>query len=240
MFTIQDGRERFYQWDIDRKLIVDDTSINEVHYCNRTGDCSLVCEVFEENGQRVVDVPNILLQTAWRIRVYAYDSKYTKHEELFDVNPRTKPADYIYTETELKNYADLEERLTALEENAVPEELVRDAVEDYLAENPFEAGATAEEKAQIEANSAAIKELQEKEVDLTGYATEEYVNSAIGNIEIPTPDLTGYATEQFVTDAIGAIEIPEVDLTAYYNKEEINAIMGSYITDIDTLVGGAE
>lgn len=53
-------------------------------------------------------------------------------------------------------------------------------------------------------------------------------------------DLTGYATEQYVTDAISAIEIPEVDLTAYYNKEEINAIMGAYITDIDTLVGGAE
>lgn len=202
MFKIQDGRTQFYQWDIDRKLIINDTSVTEVHFCNRTDNCSLVCEVFEEDGKRVVNVPNILLQNDWKIRVYAYDSKYTKHSAVYNVIARSKPADYVYTETELKNYADLEARLTALEENAVPEELVKEVVDNYLEENPIEAGATAEEAAQIAANTAAIKELQEKEVDLTGYATEEYVNSAIGNIDIPEVDLTGYATEQYVETAI--------------------------------------
>ena len=32
MFKIYDGREQFYQWDLDRKLIVEDAAITEVHF----------------------------------------------------------------------------------------------------------------------------------------------------------------------------------------------------------------
>ena len=134
MFRIYDGRNEFYQWDLDRKLIVKDASITEVHFCNKLGDCALVCEVYTEGAFRVVDVPNILLQTVWRIRAYGYTDNHTEYETYFDIKPRTKPADYIYTETEVKRYEAFEERLAALEE---------------------------------------------KEVDLTGYATEEFVNTAI-------------------------------------------------------------
>jgi hypothetical protein len=72
-----------------------------VHFCNRTNDCSLVCETYVEDGVTVVDVPNILLQTNWRIHAYAYDGSHTKHEDVFDVVKRTKPADYVYTETDI-------------------------------------------------------------------------------------------------------------------------------------------
>ena len=101
MFKILDGRDKFYQWDLHRQLIVNDNGITQVHFCNRTDDCSLVCEVYEEEGLRVVDVPNILLQTDWRINVYAYDGDYTKHSACFEVVKRTKPADYVYTETDV-------------------------------------------------------------------------------------------------------------------------------------------
>ena len=108
MFYIEDGREHFYQWDIDRRLVVEDETIKEVHFCNRTGDCSLVCEVyFHDNdfgGVYVVNVPNILLQTDWKIRVYAYDGKHTRYDACYEVKSRTKPSDYVYTETEIKNY----------------------------------------------------------------------------------------------------------------------------------------
>lgn len=116
MFRIYDGREAFYQWDIDRKLIVKDETVKEVHFCNKTDECSLVCEVYEEDGLRVANVPNVLLQTTWRINVYAYDEKYTKYSARFEVIPRTKPEDYIYTEEELKEWEELEERVAALEE----------------------------------------------------------------------------------------------------------------------------
>ena len=103
MFKILDGREYFYQWDLNQKLIVEDDSINEVHFSNRTDGCSLVVEVDE---LRQASVPNILLQDYWDIRVYAYcssgESKYTKVEEKFEVKKRSKPSDYIYTEEENK------------------------------------------------------------------------------------------------------------------------------------------
>lgn len=108
MFSIYDGRSEFYQWDIDRKIIVNDKTINQVHFCNRTDDCSLVCEVYELDGLRVADVPNILLQNDWRINVYGYDVNYTKHSQCFKVKTRTKPASYAYTETEIKTWERVE------------------------------------------------------------------------------------------------------------------------------------
>ena len=86
MFKIYDGREYFYQWDLDRKLIVKDKSITQVHFCNRTDESSLVCDVYDEDGLRLVNVPNILLQDNWPIRVYLYcNDFYTKESIIFDV-----------------------------------------------------------------------------------------------------------------------------------------------------------
>jgi hypothetical protein len=154
MFSIYDGREHFYQWDLDRKLIVYDETIKEVHFCNRTDECSLVCEVYTEGKLRLVDVPNILLQDNWRINVYGYDENYTKHSERFDVKSRSKPADYVYTETEVKSYDALAKRVEEIENNGINEETITNAVNKYLEENPVE-------------------------VDLTGYATEVYVDNAV-------------------------------------------------------------
>ena len=126
MFKIYDGREHFYQWDIDRKLIVEDAAINQVHFCNRTDDCSLVCETFVEDGLTLVNVPNVLLQSDWHIHAYAYDTEYTKHDKCFDVVSRTKPADYVYTETEVLNYNTLLEKVEAN---------IGKEVEEYLKEN---------------------------------------------------------------------------------------------------------
>lgn len=116
MFTIADGRDHFYQWDLNRQIIVSDPTVDEVHFCNKTDDCSLVLEVEEEvlaerlDGtkviQRYVNVPNILLQDALPIRVYAFCVDYTKVEKIFKVCPRTRPADYIYEETEIKRWED--------------------------------------------------------------------------------------------------------------------------------------
>ena len=114
MFKIYDGRNELYQWDKNRKLIISDAAVDSVHFCNKTGDCSLVVEVREEDGLRVADIPNILLQTAWPIRAYAYcGGCYTKESATFKINARTKPTDYVYTETEIKSWEKLEEEIGA-------------------------------------------------------------------------------------------------------------------------------
>lgn len=110
MFKIADGRDCFYQWDLDRMIVIEDRTITEVHFCNKTDDCALVTIAYEDEGLWVADVPNILLQDAWDIRVYGRNIDYTKCEKRFKVKARSKPSDYIYTETELKNYDDLELR----------------------------------------------------------------------------------------------------------------------------------
>jgi hypothetical protein len=120
MIKIYDGRSEFYQWDLNRKIVVSDPTVTEVHFCNKTGQCSLVVEVHEGG---IADVPNILLQTSWPIRVYAYCGDcYTKESATFKVNERSKPDDYVYTETEIKKYEDFENRLKALENLAIAEE----------------------------------------------------------------------------------------------------------------------
>ena len=103
-FKILNGRGSFYQWDFDQKLVVLDDTVTEAHFPLGTERCPPL-PVYEYNGQRVVDVPNILLQTDGVKRVYAFveDDRggRTICTETFRVNAKPKPDDYIYTETEL-------------------------------------------------------------------------------------------------------------------------------------------
>ena len=196
MFRIYDGRKEFFQWDLDRKLIVDDDNIKEVHFCNRTTDCALPVATYKEGELTVVNVPNLILQESFRINVYAYDGEYTKHAARFEVVPRSKPDTYVYTETEIKTWDELYELVKQIEENGVSDEKIAESVQKYLEENDIN-------------------------VDLTGYATEEWVNQQIQNIDIPEVDLSEYAkkseipsteglaTEEYVDDAIDRIQFPD-------------------------------
>lgn len=154
MFKILDGRDELFQWDINRQIIVSDASIDAVHYSNRTDDSALVVEVKEENGLRVADIPNILLQESWDINVYGYcDGYYTKQAARIKVNPRTKPESYVYTETEVLNYNTVMEKIDRVENN------IGAAVNDYLIKNPVV-------------------------VDLSDYYTKSQVDAAIDAVEL--------------------------------------------------------
>ncbi len=115
MLKIYDGRNEFYQWDLDQKLIVFNPEVKEVHFCNQTSNESLVCEVYSEGGIRVVNVPNILLQESLPLRAYPHCTCATKDAVVFKVVARSRPTDYVYTETEVKTWEALEARITELE-----------------------------------------------------------------------------------------------------------------------------
>jgi hypothetical protein len=227
LFKIYDGRDKFYQWDIDRKLIIEDSSVTEVHFCNRTDSCSLVCQVYEEDGLTLVNVPNILLQTDWRINVYAYDKNYTKHSGVFEVVKRTKPTDYVYTETEIITWETIEAKIDAIYND------IDGVVTEYLDENPIQVDLSdyytkAETDDAIEQAVAAIPEpdlsdyAKKSEIPSTsGLATEKYVDDAIADIDIPST--AGLATEKYVQEQIKKIDIPDTDLSNYYNKQEVDA-----------------
>ena len=115
---IYGGRPYFWQWDTGQQLVVQDDECGEVHFCNGTSDQSLVVEIRTlEDGTRVADVPNILLQRAITINAYLYQVTESGEQTIrlhrFRVMPRTKPTDYVYTETEVKTWERLEEEIRA-------------------------------------------------------------------------------------------------------------------------------
>ena len=136
------------------------------------------------------------------MNVYAYDGKHTKHAARFEIVPRSKPDTYVYTETELKTWDELCERIDEIEKNGISDAKIEASIQKYLDENGIN-------------------------VDLTGYATEEFVRQEIE--KIPQPDLSDYAkksdipstaglaTEKYVDNAIANIDIPECE-----GKEEVH------------------
>lgn len=174
-FEIYGGRNEFWQWDSNQKLIVNIPDCTEVHFCNKTDDCSLVCKVCD--GQ--VSVPNILLQEARAITVFAFvknsDESHTKYAEIFRVLERTKPADYVYTETEVKTV----------------ERLVADALQEEKDSGSFvmttEQTMTPEQRAQARQNIGAISEV---DATFKGSDGNSFVGVEAGN----ESDETGYVT----------------------------------------------
>lgn len=150
-----------YQWEIGRKVAITHpakTKLSKVEFAHKGDTETLPVFTKEENGVIVADVPNILLQSAEHIFVYLlYTDENCLETTLFRILPvisRPKPADYVYTETEVMTWKALDKRLQDLEGEGLA-----NAVAEYLAENPIEAGATEEEAAQIAQNKEDIEKL---------------------------------------------------------------------------------
>jgi hypothetical protein len=221
MFKLIDELDGFYQWDLDRIIIVEDDTVNQVHFSNRTSEISLVVDVLtNEDGTRYAPVPNVLLMEVWDLIVYAWDVNHTKFEEKYKIHKRTKPSDYVYTETEVYTYRKLEDRLDEIESKGISDEQLQRNLEAYFEEYPIEV----------------------PEVDLTGYATEIYVTdsieNAINSLDIPSVPTNvsafnndvGYLTEhQDLTEYAKKSDIVATDLSNYYTKTEVDSVIDDKI-----------
>ena len=116
MMRIEGGRAAFYQWDVNQRLEVENPDVQEVHFTNAVTSPALVCAVYEENGVRYANVPNILLQQYWPIQAYGGCGSRVRDICVCKIIRRERPADYVYTETEVKTFDALEKRIAALEE----------------------------------------------------------------------------------------------------------------------------
>lgn len=113
-----------YQWESGRKLQIVPLSgmrVNSVHFSNYGDSNALVVEPKEKDGVYIANIPNILLCDDKNIVVYSVnvseDKTETLRECVFAVRKRAKPSDYVYTETEVKRYESLEERIKKLEDS---------------------------------------------------------------------------------------------------------------------------
>lgn len=139
MLKIQGTRNYLYQWDLNQKVIViDNDSVNEVHFVNDgQNDNALIVEVKEDPKVRYAEIPNILLQSGDNIIAYEHcedNGEYTFRKYLLEVIRRPKPADYVYTETEIKSYealqADLDKKIDAPQVAQVGEVLTVEEVDE--------------------------------------------------------------------------------------------------------------
>lgn len=171
------GGTSFWQWDTGRKIVIigDEDICGEAHFCTGSGDPFPVT-IRTEDGRRVADVPDEVLQEAKPFSVYLYhrdgSGGATRCSKRFAVHPRTKPADYVYTPSERQTWSQLLARIEDLEGEGLAK-----AVADYLTENPIEAGATVEQAQQIKQNQTNIARLTN--VKLDSDKLPEAVNDAL-------------------------------------------------------------
>lgn len=119
MTTIRVQGKPLYQWDTDRRVIIEPgngVTIDDVHF-SVDGENSLGVEhAADENGIVSAPIPNILLQSGSNITVYACmatdNGQHTIASRIVSVINRAKPADYVYTEIEVKSYAALKKKLS--------------------------------------------------------------------------------------------------------------------------------
>lgn len=216
MLHLSDGRDHGYMWDTGRKLkcdagLRDGTTV----FFMLPGRYDPIPMAVENS---TVPVPD----EAWHkegkfiVFLYAMDStgRYTRTSRTFTVKYAPKPNNYAYTPTEVLDWHTLEKRLEDLEGEGLA-----NAVAEYLKENPVEAGATAEEAAQIEQNKTNIATL-----DRTKLAASELpnaVNEALAQAKasgvFDGEDgkdyvLTEADKQEIAQEAAGMVEVPSVDI----------------------------
>lgn len=175
--------ETLYQWDTDRQMEITDTeglSIDEVHFSNTILTKALVVEPTVSEAGYVANIPNSLLKVPMMIKAYVVaqteNGKHVTFCEQFEVNKRTKPSDYVYTETEVKRYEDLENRIKTLEDNPVSEETIGKSIGEYLEKNPVEIEVD-KELSETSENAVANKAVAKKIAEVANAIPKDYVST---------------------------------------------------------------
>lgn len=106
---LSNGLNHVWQWDKDITVTVPE-GVDSVHF--RWGNRAV--EIPIEN--QTVTIPPELMQKTRKIRMWTYTPEHTMDMADIPVEPKNKPADYVYTPTEIKTWEQLDERIKALED----------------------------------------------------------------------------------------------------------------------------
>lgn len=181
-------KNELWQWDTGRQIKItpgENAIVDEVHFSNAySKDALVVKPQVNTQGNIVADIPNILLWQVFPINIYVVmefpNGKGTIYEEQLKINSRKKPSDYVYTETEILNYLDLEKRIKALEENGtgggIKDET--DPTVPQWAKQPTKPSYTAEEVGAP--SKEEFDKLSEDKVDLPKDADGKPLNGTVG------------------------------------------------------------
>lgn len=110
-YSLSNGESRVYQWDRDITItITEPENVPEVHF--KWGGKAVP---FAVTNQQVA-IPPELMQLPKNIVFWAYTPDHTIDMATVPLETRPKPADYVYTPTEIKTWEALDERIKALED----------------------------------------------------------------------------------------------------------------------------
>lgn len=110
MIRLCGGKAFLWQWDVGQYLEID-TGAAQAHF-KLDAQTAVSVEVKEGRAK----IPDTLLQKAGSLLCYTYDGEATVSAFQFGVKPRPQPPGYAFTETDRKSWAELEGRVSALEE----------------------------------------------------------------------------------------------------------------------------
>lgn len=211
------------QWSLGQKLCIEglDTEKDiEVHFslteCH--GDAVLVATEVSE-GNIIAKIPQFIMEGrddhcgGMSYGAYAFiyerdgDVAETTHKIILVIKKRPKPTDYVYTETEVKTWTKLEERIGDIEKNSA--ETIKQAVNDYLKENPIESG-----------TSDAVQYVEQT-------LTEEQQAQARTNIGAASAKEVGRLSEEIVDAVSGKADTNHTHDDRYYTESEIDAKIDS-------------
>ena len=132
MIELEGGARILKQWDLNKRVTIEgfpEGTRVEISRRYDWKDSALPVLAYEDGGQMVADIPNILLQEAGYIRVFvcpsAEDAESDPELKDFRVVRAEKPEDYVYTETKTISYQELLKRLKELEYITIEDGVVR-------------------------------------------------------------------------------------------------------------------
>ena len=155
------GGNELYQWDTDESLVLEGIEAGRhVHFARETDTEAVVVVSKDHEGQVIADIPNELLQTCGKLYCFIMDESNSTTEETitYRVKHRAKPADYVYTPTEILTWETMDAKIgeiSALEtedksslvaamnevkrkSSEISPEQVDEAVGKYLTANPVQ------------------------------------------------------------------------------------------------------
>ena len=102
-------QDKIYQWSVDVPVYVD--SDETVQFAQVGSSETMNVETEPQGEVYTCNIPNVLLQEAKDIFIY-----HGNESERVSIIYRAKPDDYVYTETEVKDYDALAAQLSSLQE----------------------------------------------------------------------------------------------------------------------------
>lgn len=158
MIELENNRRYLNQWELNQRIIIDGFLVGTRVEFSMLYDCkdsALPVSAYEEGSHVYADIPNILLQNFGLLRVSvrpsANDLDHVQQEKILKIVRQEKPDDYVYTETRTFSYEALREQVGELEKSiqsgeAVPDEKIQKAVDEYIDENPITIQPATEER----------------------------------------------------------------------------------------------